>query len=181
MRKGKVILGEMVVLVLRASAIWLAKSVVREHLTDAGHVAEIAIEDFAFGLVLVETQGKVVPQVAATLRIPIGQHSGNAWVCSTEGYRIDVPGGILRLVAQERYQVTRGRVAHTEHLGLLCRIPEIVDKTALERCPLGQQLDTARIGIGPAIGRDFCIVIGLFRPYSQPGLRLVQGSRSITE
>src|SRR5262245_25857614 len=109
MRKGKVILGKVMVLVLRASAIRLAKDIVREHFTDAGYMAEIAIKDFAFGLVLIETQGEVVPQIAATLRIAIGQHGGNARVRSTEGNRVDVPGGIMRLVAQERHQVTRGR------------------------------------------------------------------------
>ena len=91
MRKGEVILWKLMILVLRAGAIRLSKGVVGEHLANTRHVALITIEDFAFGFVLIETERQVIAQVAATLRIPIGQHRNNARVGGAQGYRIDVP------------------------------------------------------------------------------------------
>src|SRR5712692_5149486 len=181
MGKGKLVLWKLMVLMLRAGAIRLAKGVVREHLADAGHVAQIAIKDFPLALILVKTQSEMITQVAATLGIPIGQHSGNARVRGAQGYRIDVPRHIVGLVAQERHQVARGSVAHTQYLWVLCRIPEIVDKTSPKRCPLGPELYSTRIGVGPALRRDLRVGVPLFRPYRQSGLPLVQGGRGITE
>src|SRR5438093_13300763 len=103
MGKGKMILWKLMVLMLRASAIRLAEDVVREHLANAGHVAEIAIKDFPLSLILVKTQNEMITQVAATLGIPIGQHGGNARGRGVQAYRVDVPRGIMGLVAQGRH------------------------------------------------------------------------------
>ena len=143
------------VLVLRAGAIRLSKGIVGEHLANAGHVALIAIEDFAFGFVLIETERQVITQIAATLRIAIGQHGDHARVGRAQRHRIDVPRRIVGLVAQERHEVARGGVAHAQHLWVLCRIPEIVDQTWPERCALGQELYRTRIDVGPAAGGNF--------------------------
>src|SRR5262252_3119737 len=101
MRKGKAIFRKLMVLVLRPGAVWLSKGVIREHLANTGHMAQITVKHSAFSLVLIETQVQVVSQIAATLRIPIGQHGGKARVCRTDGDRIDVPRRIVGLVAQE--------------------------------------------------------------------------------
>ena len=151
MRKGEVIFWKVMILVLRPGAVRLSKGVVGEHLANTGHVALIAIEDFAFGFVLIETERQVIAQIAATLRIPIGQHRKNARVSRAQGHRIDVPRRIVGLVAQERHEIARGSVAHAQHLRVVRRIPEIIDKTWPERCALGQEFYRTRIAIGPAV------------------------------
>src|SRR5215813_8243409 len=181
MRKGEVILWKLMILVLRPSAVRLSKGVVGEHLANTGHVALIAVEDFACGFVLIETECLVIAQIAATLRIPIGQHRNNARVGRAQGHRIDSPRRIVGLVAQERYEVTRGSVAHTQYLWVECRIPEIVDKTWPERCALGQEFYCTRIDIGPALWWDLGVGVRLFRPYRQSGRPLLQGGGFITE
>ena len=67
MGKGEVIFWKLVILVLRPGAVRLSKGVVGEHLANTGHVALIAIEDFAFGFILITTVRQVIAQVAATL------------------------------------------------------------------------------------------------------------------
>src|SRR5262245_14154384 len=70
--EGKMILWEVVVFMLRVSAIGLAKLHVGKNSADAGDVDEQGVENFAPVFILIKTEIDVIAQIAAALRETVG-------------------------------------------------------------------------------------------------------------
>ena len=181
MREGKVVLGEVMILVLRAGAVGLAELDVGEDLADSRDVGEHAVEDVTPRLVAIEAELEVIAQVAAALRDADGQRGRDPGASAAVGRGVGGALPVAQLVAQERDEIARGRVADAEHLRVPGRIPEVVDEARLETRTLGQQLQVPAVAIRPAGGFDLGRRLTFPGARGQAGARLIERGRLVAE
>src|SRR5262249_37182722 len=131
--------------VLRVGAERLAELGVVEDAPDAGDVGQHAVEDLALRLILIEALADVVAQIAPALRDADAEGTPDRTTGRVRGTRV-----VARRIAQERDDVARRGIADAEHLWIFRRVGQLVERAGLGLRPFRQQLDHARIGIGPA-------------------------------
>ena len=161
---------------LRVGAAGFAELGVEEQPAGAGDVRQHAVEHAPVGLVLVEPLRDVIAQVTARLRNAHGDDRLDA-----AAKRIGFKVGIGRLVAQEGYEVARCGEPDTQHLGIFCRIAQLIQRAGFGLGARRHQADGAGIDVSPLGQRNFHACIGLAPAHRQAGLVLVEAGGIVVE